>query len=142
MDGGRSTAMARWDGRSGVVVSGWGQRSVGNSIGVYYNTGPADLARAPATLSPTGAQGQDAVGQSVQVWNQGGGTLTYAIATDADWVSVAPATGQSVEESDQIQLTYHTASLGVGTYQATITITATGAGHTPQRIPVMLTVSR
>ncbi|WP_295391786.1 phosphodiester glycosidase family protein [uncultured Thiodictyon sp.] len=45
MDGGRSTAMARWNGRSAVVVSGSWQRSVGNSIGVYYDTPPADLAQ-------------------------------------------------------------------------------------------------
>lgn len=142
MDGGRSTGMARWDGRSSLAVSGSLQRAVGNSIGVYYNTHPAELVHDPATLDPACAQGHDAAGQRFEVWNAGGSTLSYSITADAGWLSIHPASGNSIAERDTIQVVYHTAALDAGSYHAMITLTAPGVSRSPQMIPVTLSVSR
>jgi hypothetical protein len=74
------------------------------------------------------------------VWNSGGGTLSYSISVDQSWLSCSPASGTSTGEQDAITVSYSTASLSLGTYSATITISDPAAGNSPQTIPVSLTV--
>jgi len=103
---------------------------------------PPAISRSPASLSASCTQGSNASRQSFQVSNSGGGTLSYSITDDASWLSCSPASGTSTGESDTIRVSYNTSGLAVGTYPATITITAAGASNSPQTIPVSLTVSQ
>jgi len=95
----------------------------------------------PASLSTSCNRGWNASKQSFQVSNSGGGTLSYSITDNASWLSCSPASGISTSESDTITVSYNTSKLAVGTYSATITISAAGA-NSSQTIPVSLTVSQ
>jgi hypothetical protein len=102
---------------------------------------PASISLTPLLLNASCAQGSNAASQSFEVWNSGGGTLSYTVGTNASWVSCSPTNGTSTGEHNTITVDYSTSKLSAGTYSATITITAAGASNTPQRIPVNLTVS-
>jgi Viral BACON domain/Fibronectin type III domain len=97
------------------------------------------ISLSPASLSTSCNQGWSASKQSFQVSNSGGGTLSYSITDDASWLSCSPTSGSG---SGTITVSYNTSKLAVGTYSATITIGAAGAGNSPQTIPVKLTVSQ
>jgi hypothetical protein len=106
---------------------------------VYTSQSPSIISVNPASLSNSCQQGQNAAGQSFEVWNSGGGTLNYTITDDAAWLSVTPASGTSTGEHDTITVNYSTADLTAGTYNAVISVSATGL--TSKTISVTLTVS-
>lgn len=85
--------------------------------------------------------GQNAAVQSFEIWNSGGGTLGYSLASNADWLSCTPNNGSSTGGQASITVNYHTAGLSAGTHQAAITITGGGASNSPRTIPVTLTVN-
>ncbi len=99
------------------------------------------IALAPSTLTPSCTQGTNAANQNFTIQNVGAGTLSYSISDNATWLSCSPTSGTSTGEVDSITVSYTTSGLAVGTYNATITVTASGATNTPQTIPVNLTVN-
>lgn len=101
----------------------------------------ATITRSPATLSRSCTQGSNAASQSFTVRNSGWGTLSYSITDNVNWLSCSPTSGTSTGETDTITVNYTTSSLTPGTYNGTITITASGATNSPQTIPVTLTVT-
>jgi hypothetical protein len=103
-------------------------------------TSTPTISRSPSSLSASCSQGSNAPSQTFEVWNSGGGTLSYALGTTASWVSCTPASGTSTGESDPITVSYSTSGLAAGTYSATITIAAAGASNSPQTVPVTLNV--
>jgi|SRR3989339_1170270 len=94
----------------------------------------------PARLVNSCPKGHDASLQSFEVWNSSGGAIAYTISLNADWLSVIPASGTSSGEHDPIRVNYSTADLGVGNYNAIITVTAPAASNSPVQIPVRLNV--
>jgi hypothetical protein len=103
--------------------------------------GQASISRNPVSLSATAVAGSNALAQTFNVWNSGGGTLNYSIAVDQSWLNCSPASGTSTGEQDAITVSYNSASLSLGTYSATITITDPAANNWPQTIPVTLTIT-
>ena len=71
------------------------------------------------------------------VTNRGGGTLNWNATANATWLMLSPASGAN---SGTITVTAATGSLAAGTYNAIITVNATG-GATAVTIPVNLTVA-
>ena len=104
------------------------------------SAGPG-ISRSPSSLSNSCSEGSDAPNQSFQVWNSGGGTLSYSISDNATWLSCTPTSGTSTGEHDTIIVSYTTSGLSSGDYSATITVSASGASNSPQTIPVSLTVT-
>jgi hypothetical protein len=102
---------------------------------------PSRISSNPSSLSASAATGSDALAQTLNVWNAGGGTLSYSISVDQDWLTCNPDSGTSTGEHDAIMVAYSTASLFPGMYSATITISDSGADNSPQTIPVTLTVT-
>ncbi len=94
----------------------------------------------PTSLSNTCGEGRDASRQAFDLWNSGGGTLSYSIGDDVSWLACTPSSGTSAGEPDGILVTFATSGLSVGSYSATITVSAPGASNTPQTIPVHLIV--
>jgi hypothetical protein len=86
------------------------------------------------------AEGQFAPGHAFTIANTGGGTLNYTVADNATWLAVDVAAGASTGEEDAVLVSYDSAGLNPGTYEATITVAATGAIDTPRTIAVTLTV--
>lgn len=99
------------------------------------------ISYSPGVLSGSCTAGANAASQTFAVWNSGGGTLSYTVTEYVSWLSVSPTSGTSVGEDNTHVVSYSTSGLAVGTYQATITITGSGASNSPQTIPVHLTVT-
>jgi len=81
--------------------------------------------------------------QTLSIWNSGGGTLSYSLAVDANWLTVVPTTGTSagVNYPTQHSVSVDISGLAVGTYSGTITVQGPLASNNPLRIPVALTLS-
>ena len=115
----------------------WG--AAGPKLDVVTAPRSPALSVSPASLSFTGvAGGDDPVPKSLSVSNAGGGTLSYAVSDDADWLSESPASGTG---PGSVSVTASTAGLSAGTYAATITVDGGDAEGPPVAIPVTLTVS-
>jgi hypothetical protein len=132
---------AGW-GESGYFRIAYSQCTNGVAFGTYtiaYEppASPA-IATSTAALVSSCPQGQNAASQTFQVWNSGGGTLSYTVAAGQSWLSPNPPTGASTGEHDTITVNYATAGLAPGTYQGVLTISA--AGITSQQLAVSLQV--
>jgi thiol-disulfide isomerase/thioredoxin len=98
------------------------------------------LERSPATLSQTVNQGQNATSQVFEVWNGRAGTMNYSISENVSWLSLSSTSGTSTGEHDRVTVNYATAGLVVGTYSATVTVSAANAEGSPKTILVTLEV--
>ena len=97
---------------------------------------------APAvTLSPTVIAGQNAISQSFHIKNDGGGALTFTVASDSEWAIPGISFGGSSIENNLVFVKYSTLALAVGTYSATITVESPEAGNSPQTVFIQLTVT-
>ena len=61
------------------------------------------------------------------------------MSDSASWLSVSPASGSS--SSSTLTSAVNTTGLAAGTYNAVLTVTASGATNSPRSIPVSLTLS-
>jgi len=91
------------------------------------------------TFSAT-AGGSNPANQTLQISNVGGSTLNWSVSANQPWLSFSPGNGSSTGETDNVSVSVNIAGLAVGTYNATITISASGATNTPQTTAVTLTV--
>ena len=65
--------------------------------------------------------------RTFEIWNGGGGTLTYQLEEHSSWiVSVDPSSGSSTGERDTIEVTINTTGLTEGSYTGTIYISSNG----------------
>jgi hypothetical protein len=96
----------------------------------------------PLSLFFTDAQGgANPASQILALTNIGGQTLTWTISDNAGWLAVNPSNGSTTTETDTLTVSVDTTGVLIGTFNATITITASGATNTPQTVPVTLTVT-
>jgi len=102
---------------------------------------PTISENAPSSINTTCVKGSNASSQSFDVWNSGGGTLSYTVSENASWLSLTPSGGTSTGGHGTMTVNFDTSSLAAGSYQATIIISSSGATNTPQTIPVSLIVS-
>jgi hypothetical protein len=77
--------------------------------------------------------------QSFEVWNEGGGLLTYTITENSPWLSASPGTGSSSGESNPVTLTFNATTLKAGTWTTRVAVTP--AGGTSQFVDVRLVVA-
>jgi hypothetical protein len=100
------------------------------------------IGRSPTSFAFSATEGgANPSNQTLQVWNAGGGTLNWSVSDDAVWLSLAPPSGSSTGEHDAVTVSVNISGKTAGSYNATITITATGATNTPQTVPVTLNIS-
>jgi len=103
-----------------------------------------EIWRSPISMTFAGQEGgANPAIQTLQIKNIGGGTLGYDITSNAAWLSVSPANGNSTEETDIVSHSVLANIQGrpAGTYNAVLTIAATGASNTPQAVSVTLTIA-
>lgn len=97
---------------------------------------------APAvTLSPTAIAGQDATSQSFHIKNDGAGSLTFTVASDAAWAIPGISFGGAATENNLVVVKYSTSTLAIGTYSAIITVESLEAGNSPQTVLIELSVT-
>ncbi len=130
-----------YNGTITVTAAGAGGSPRTISVTLTVNPPSAQLSVSPTALTPSCTAGQDAAAQSFDVWNSGGGSMSYTISEGISWLSCAPASGTSSGEHDAIAVNYTTAGLSAGPYNGTITVTAAGVSGSPQTIDVTLTIN-
>ena len=110
-------------------------QSVPVSLTVSAPTATPTIGLSPTSLAFSGTQGgANPANQTVAVTNTGTGTLTWTVADNANWLTATQSGGSIVAGVNVTGLT-------AGTYNAAITVSASGATNTPQTIPVSLTVA-
>jgi glucose/arabinose dehydrogenase len=112
----------------------------GHVIGTPSGPGqPPALGVSPASLSFSATAGAaNPAAKTLSVSNTGGGTLSFTASDDAAWLSVTPTSGTAPRD---LSVAVNTTGLSAGTYNGTVTVTASGASGSPKQIPVTLTVS-
>jgi len=75
--------------------------------------------------------------QTIDISNLETGLLNWSISDDASWLTCAPISGSG---SGVVSVSVDPASLTVGAYDGTITISDPGAANSPVSVPVTLTV--
>lgn len=109
------------------------------AIAEYRQPG-ATIALSATAVSKTIEIGSGLASETFTIQNAGTGTVNYTITDNAEWLSVAPETGSSSGELDEITINYATQTLNVGTYSGKITVADPNATNSPQTITVSLTV--
>ena len=94
----------------------------------------------PASLSFSGTVGgTDSLAQTLTVSNIGTGTMSWTASDDASWLAVTPVSGES--NGTAVTVSVSLTGLVAGTYNATVTVGATGASNSPKTIPVSLVLT-
>lgn len=89
------------------------------SLSFTYQTGGATPAAQPVTLSSSSA-------------------LNYTAVSSAAWLNATPASGATPAS---LSVSVNPSGLAVGNYTGTVTVTASGASNSPQKIAVSLAVT-
>lgn len=93
----------------------------------------------PTTISTSTVFGSgNPPGETLKIWNARSGTLDWSITDNVSWLTVNPISGTN---DGTATVSVNVTGLPVGTYDATITITAAGATNSPVYIPVRLTIN-
>ncbi|HET7871748.1 MAG TPA: N,N-dimethylformamidase beta subunit family domain-containing protein, partial [Terriglobales bacterium] len=100
---------------------------------------PASLLANPGILNFAAFLNQPApAAQTVNVYNQGVGTLNWTATKSASWITLSATSGSTPAT---LSVSANTAGLAAGTYTGTITITPSGGATGPQTINVTLTLT-
>lgn len=125
-----------------ITVTAPGATNSGRALPVRLSILPPlpVIGVAPTNLAPSCPIGTNPTNDILRIQNIGGRTLTYTLSENVPWLSIAPLTGTSTGEVDQVVVTYAATNLAMGTSNTTILISAAGATNTPVAVPVALTV--
>ncbi len=94
-----------------------------------------------ATFQFYGLEGDaDPADQVLSVSNSGVGTLDWTLAETCPWLTLTPAAGDTTIETDAVTLQVDIIGLPAGPYPCDVTVSAPGAGNSPQTVTVDLTV--
>ena len=93
---------------------------------------------APSSFNFIGAEGGfNPADKILSITNNGAGTLSWGVSSSALWLTPTPVSGNG---DGNVTLSVNTTDLTPGTYNANITITATGALNSPLTVPVTLEI--
>ncbi|MEW6729915.1 MAG: S8 family serine peptidase [Acidobacteriota bacterium] len=111
---------------------------------VYNGTAGAaqpSIGVSPASLSFTAtAGGANPANQTLNITNAGGGgAFTWNVSDNAPWLTLSPTSGTTPSSTTA---SVNISGLAAGTYNATITVSATGVSNSPVSVPVTLTVNQ
>ena len=67
---------------------------------------------------------------SFTISNTGGGTLTWTISLDQNWLTALPSSGETSSETDQITVRVNRTGLSAGGYEAEITVSSNAGNET------------
>jgi uncharacterized membrane protein len=100
------------------------------------DTTPA-IGLSPTSLAFTGiAGGTNPAAKTIGISNSGSGTLTWSAGDNAAWLTLSPTSGTNI---GTVNANVNLAGLAAGTYNATVTMTASGV--TAKTLPVTLTLT-
>jgi hypothetical protein len=117
----------------------------GDGIGDACDTAPY-ITIDKENLGASVYEGQSAGDVSFSVTNSGGAALNYTVTVTynvgTNWLTLSPATGASLNPgaSQSYTVSFNSAGMALGTYEAVITVADPNAPNNPQQIMVGLTV--
>jgi outer membrane protein assembly factor BamB len=79
--------------------------------------------------------------QILGIRNSGRGTLSWQISENCSWLSVLPASGSSVGEVDDVNLSVDISTLTTGLYTCNMTVSDPNASNNPQTVGLTLYVT-
>jgi len=107
----------------------------------YLPASKPEIAVDPSRIGLSSYQGANPGATIFTLQNTGSGDLNFTISDNVTWLSSSPTSGTiAAGGSITVTVTYATTLLGVGTHEATITITDPNADNSPLAIPVSLAV--
>ena len=113
--------------------------SAESTLATFIPTGitPPAIGASPASLSFTATEGgANPATQTLSISNTGGGTLSWDVSDNAAWLTLSPASGTG---NGAVMISVTTGTLTAGSYNGTVTISATGASSVI--VPVVFDVS-
>ncbi|TFH46480.1 MAG: hypothetical protein E4H01_09890, partial [Lysobacterales bacterium] len=125
-----------------VTATGATPKTVPVALTVTGSTNSGTIGFSPANLAFSGTiGGTNLAAKTFNITNTGGGTLSWTVSDNATWLQLTLASGTTTTETDTISASVTLSGLAAGTYNAIITVTASGSTNSPQQIPVSLTLS-
>lgn len=100
-----------------------------------------DLEVEPAWLEAVTVTGADPADDTFAVRAGSGGTVSFSVNDNANWLSASPISGTTDCMGTDVTVDYQVTGLGPGTYTAQITVTAPGVPGSPQYVDVILVIS-
>jgi trimeric autotransporter adhesin len=108
-------------------------------ISILLQTVAPVLQVAPTSLSYTVVQGSGSPSPlSITISNTGTGAATWTATTSQSWLSLGQTSGTAPAT---VTVSVNPSGLNTGTYNATITVSATGASNSPQGVAITLIVN-
>lgn len=104
--------------------------------------GSPQLCVSPLNLANSVTVGHRAAGQNITVANTSApprAAMAYTVSSGTNWISVNPASGSVVDDTNTIALTYSTENLEPGWYTGVVTVTASGIAT--QNVSVVMRVN-
>jgi hypothetical protein len=96
-------------------------------VDITINPSPDPILSYSPTEIHFGAHDQGWTGSSTfEIWNGGGGTLTYSISENLNWITVSPTSGSSTGEHDTITVNVLNTGSMSGYYSGSISISSNG----------------
>ncbi len=128
-----------------TATNAFGSDSLTKTNYITVSNAVPSLSLNKTTMNATTAQGSSPSSQTFTVTNSGTGTLNYTVAKvdtgdGTSWFSVNPTSGSSTGEADTITVSFSTASLAQGTYDASIQV-AGNATNSPRTIALSVAVT-
>jgi len=123
-----------------VTVTASGASNSPRTVAVTLNitSSTPNLTLSPTTLSFAYQVGGTTPAAQTVTTSSSGSALTFTVTTSAGWLTATPASGTT---PNSISVGINTSGLTAGSYTGTVTVTESGAGNSPQRVNVTLTVT-
>ncbi len=137
-----TTALAAGSYSATITVSAVGLAAQTIAVSLSVSAAPGLLSLNKSSISTQVTMGSDALDQNFVISNIGGATVNYTVTASEAWLSVSPSSGTlSPSATQTITITFQTASFNPGVQSATITVTPSGSGGSPQQITVTVDVT-
>jgi len=114
-------------------------------VSLYISSAAPQISFTPESVNFTAVEaGPTPPNKALGIWNSGIEILNWSVSDDAAWLSENPTNGSSTGAHDttSVAVSVNTAGMSDGNYSANITITAPGAGNSPQTVLVSLYVGQ
>jgi hypothetical protein len=123
-----------------VLLTSVGAGNNPASIAVTLNVviPPPAISLSPAGMNFLALTGQPAPpAQSLSISNAGVGSFSWTASSDSSWLTASAPSGST---PSTVSISVNQAGLALGSYSGNVTVSASGVGNSPQKVPVTLTV--
>jgi hypothetical protein len=134
-----SLAAGTYNATVAVTAPGAPSKTIPVTLTVTASTNLPTIGLSPTSLTFTATVGGTSPAtKPISISKTVDGTLSWTASDNAAWLTLGPVSGTN---SGTVIASVNTNGLAAGTYNATITVTASGSTNSPRQIPVSLTLN-